>query len=160
MRSFALWPTTPLSQVMSPTSSTISTTQSTEIFLQEQSRDTMPSYLHDAEISDDIIGRALFSPLFTLEREELAGRGQAYHSPKETLLSSQSLSVGHVRTERPVNEFGSLSSSVRENPCRDSEKSKSGFFWNDKKSKLSLIVQHRFRNTSSRPIMTEEVFKS
>ena len=46
---------------------------------------------------------------------------QAYHSPGESFLSSQALSVGHVRTGRPVNELGSLSSSVRENPCRDSE---------------------------------------
>ena len=38
--------------------------------------------------------------------------------------------------------------------------SKSGFFWNDKKSRLSLIIEQRFRNTSSRPIMTEEVSKS
>ena len=52
---------------------------------------------------------------------EPAGRGQAFHSPEESLLSSQSLSVGHVRTGRLVNEFGSPSSSVRENPCRDSE---------------------------------------
>ena len=37
-------------------------------------------------------------------------------------MSSQSLSVGHVRTGRPVpDEFGSLISNVRENPCRDSE---------------------------------------
>ena len=38
--------------------------------------------------------------------------------------------------------------------------SKSGFFWNDKESRFSLIVKQRFKNTSSRPIMTEEVFKS
>ena len=94
--------------------------ETTEIFIQESSSDTRPSYLHDSEISDDTIGRALSSPLFTQEREEPAGRRQAYHSPEESLLSSQSLSVGHVRTGRPVNEFGSLSSSVRENPCRDS----------------------------------------
>ena len=31
------------------------------------------------------------------------------------------MSVVHVRTERPVIEFGSLSSSVRKNPCRDPE---------------------------------------
>ena len=37
------------------------------------------------------------------------------------MLSSQSLSVGHVRTGRPGDEFGSLISNVRENPCRDSE---------------------------------------
>ena len=95
--------------------------ETTVIFVQESSSDTRPSYLHDSEISDDTIGRALSSPLFTQEREEPAGRAQAYHSPEEILLSSQSLSVGNVRTGRPVNEFGSPSSSVRENPCRDSE---------------------------------------
>ena len=49
-------------------------------------------------------------------------RRQVYHSPDESLLSSQSSSVGHVRTGRPVfDEFGSLISYVRENPRRDSE---------------------------------------
>ena len=38
--------------------------------------------------------------------------------------------------------------------------SKSGFFWNDKESRFSLIVKQRLENTSSRPITTEEVFKS
>ena len=38
--------------------------------------------------------------------------------------------------------------------------SKSGFFWNDKKSRFSLITDQRFKNTNSRPITTEEVFKS
>ena len=41
--------------------------ETTEIFLQEQSSDTMPSYLHDAELSDQTIGRALSSPLFIQE---------------------------------------------------------------------------------------------
>ena len=95
--------------------------ETAEIFIQESSSDTRPSYLHDSEISDDTSGRALSSPLFTQEREEPAGCRQACHSPDESLLSSESLSIGHVRTVRLVNEFGSLSSSVRENPCRDSE---------------------------------------
>ena len=34
-------------------------TETTEIFIQESSSDTRPSYLHDSEISDDTIGRAL-----------------------------------------------------------------------------------------------------
>ena len=38
--------------------------------------------------------------------------------------------------------------------------SKSGFFWNDKDSRFSLIDKQRFKNTSPRPIMTEEVFRS
>ena len=37
--------------------------------------------------------------------------------------------------------------------------SKSRFFWNDKKSRFSLVVEQRVRNTSSRPIMTEEISK-
>ena len=94
----------------------------TEIIFRDESSDTRPSYLHDAEISDDTIGRALSSPLFTQEREEPADRRQACHSLDESLLSSQSLFVGHVRTGRLVSdEFGSLKSNVRENPRRDSE---------------------------------------
>ena len=96
--------------------------ETTEIFIQESSSDSRPSNLHDWEISDDTTGRALSSPLFTQEREEPAGRRQAYHSLEESLLSSQSLSVGHARTGRPVSdELGSLTSNARGNPCRDSE---------------------------------------
>ena len=96
--------------------------ETTEIFIQESSSDSKPSYLRDLEISDDTIGKALSSPLFIQEREDPASRRQAYHSPEESLLSSQSLSVGHVRTVRLVfDDFGSLLSNVRENPRRDSE---------------------------------------
>ena len=83
--------------------------ETADIFIQESSSDSRPSNLHDLEIEDYTIGRALYSPLFTEEREDPAGRRQVYHSPDESLLSSQSLSVGHVRTRRPVSdEFGSL----------------------------------------------------
>ena len=96
--------------------------ETTEIFIQQSSRDSRPSKLHDLEFDDCTIGRALSSPLFTQEREDPASRGQAYHSLHESLLSSQSSSVGHVGTGRPVfDEFGSLISNVRENPRRDSE---------------------------------------
>ena len=37
---------------------------------------------------------------------------------------------------------------------------KSRFFWNDNKSNISLIIEQRFKNTNSRPIMTKEVSKS
>ena len=95
--------------------------ETTEIFLQEQSRDTMPSYLHGAELIDETIGKALSSPLFIQEREEPAGRRQAYLSFEERLLPSQSLSVCHVSTRRPVNELSSLSSRSREKPSRERE---------------------------------------
>ena len=87
-----------------------------EIFLQENPSDTLPSYLHDTEISDYTIGRALLSPLFTQEREDPASRRRANRSPGEGLSSSQLSSVGHVRTVRLVSdEFGSLISNIREN---------------------------------------------
>ena len=74
--------------------------ETTEIFHQEKPSDTMLSYLHDAELSDNTIGRALSAPLFTQEREDAASRRQAYHSFEESLFPSQSLSVFHVRTGR------------------------------------------------------------
>ena len=122
MKSLALWPKNTSSTGYEPKYfDDYHISETTEIFIQESSSDTRPSYLHNSGISDYTIGKALSSPLFTQEQEEPAGRRQAYHSPEESLLSSQSLSVGHVRTGRPVNEFGSLISNVRENPCRDSE---------------------------------------
>ena len=93
--------------------------ETTDIFL--QARDTEPSYLHDVEISDYTIGRALSSPPFTQEREEPASRGQAYHSPEESLLSSQSMSVGHRTGRLVADQFDSINSNVRENPRRSSE---------------------------------------
>ena len=95
--------------------------ETADIFTQESSSDGNPLNLHDLEIDDYTIGMALSSPLFTQEREDPASRRQAYHSPDESLLSSQSSSVGHVRTGRPVSDqFDSLIPNVRD-PCRDSE---------------------------------------
>ena len=147
MRSLTLWSTTLLSQVTSPSSSTTTTT---EIFIHESSSDTRPSNLHGSTISDYTIGRALSSPLFTQEREEPAGRRQAHHSPEESLLSSQSLSVGHVRTVRLVDEFGSLIPNVRENPCRDSENEQIRILLERQKSTFSLIVEQGFRDSETR----------
>ena len=116
------------------------------IFIQESFSDIRPSYLHDSEVSDDTICRALSSPLFTQEREEPAGRRHVCHSLEESLLSSHSLSVGHVRTGRPVNELSLPSSSVRENPSRDSENEQIRILL-----ERQMIVEQRFRNTSSNP---------
>ena len=48
--------------------------------------DTEPSYSCDAELDDELIGKALSSPLFIQEREEPANLGQAYHSHEESLF--------------------------------------------------------------------------
>ena len=66
--------------------------ETTEMIFQEESgdKDTEPSYLCDAELDDETIGKALSSPLFTQERGESADRRQAYHSHEESLLPAQS----------------------------------------------------------------------
>ena len=72
------------------------------IFLDESGDlDTEPSYLCDAELDDETIGKALSSPLFIQEREEPADRRQAYHSREESLLPAQSFFThknGETRT--------------------------------------------------------------
>ena len=108
-------------------------------FIQESSSDSRPSNLHDLEIDDYTIGRALSSPLFTQEREDPASRRHACHSLDEGLSSSQSLSVGHVTTVRPVDEFGSLFQASEKIHVATQKMSKPGFFWNDKKSRFWLI---------------------
>ena len=96
--------------------------ETSDIFIQESSGDNRSLNLHDLEFDDYTIGMALSSPLFTQEGEDAASRRQAYHSPDEGLSSSQSSSVGHVRTKRPVVEqFDSQIANVRENPRRDFE---------------------------------------
>ena len=51
--------------------------------------ETEPSYSFDAELDDELIGKALSSPLFIQEREEPANLRQTYHSHEESLLPAQ-----------------------------------------------------------------------
>ena len=64
--------------------------------------DTEPGYSCDAELDDEIIGKALSTPLFIQEREEPANLRQAYHSHEESLLPAQSFfhtnKYGETRT--------------------------------------------------------------
>ena len=66
--------------------------ETTAMIFQDESGDvdTEPSYLCDAEVDDETIGKALSSPLFIQERDEPADRRQAYHSHEESLLPAQS----------------------------------------------------------------------
>ena len=119
--------------------------ETTDIFIQEFSGDNRSLNLHDLEFDDCTICMALSSPLFTQEREDAAGRGQAYHSPDEGLSSSLSLSVSHDRTERPVvKPFDSQISSVRENPRHSSESEQIRILLERQKSRFSLTVKQRF----------------
>ena len=82
--------------------------ETSAMIFQEESgdKDTEPSYLCDAELDDETIGKAPSSPLFIQEREEQADRRQAYHSHEESLLPAQSFFT-HTRTGRQVHERGS-----------------------------------------------------
>ena len=94
------------------------------------------------------------------EREDAASRRQAYHSLDEGLSSSESSSVGH-RTGRLVgDQFDSLISNVKENPRRSSENEQIKILLERQREQILAHCQQRFKNTNSRQIMTEEVFKS
>ena len=56
--------------------------ETSAMIFQDESSDihTEPSYSCDAELDDEIVGKALSSPLFIQEREEPANLRQAYHS--------------------------------------------------------------------------------
>ena len=69
-------------------------------------KDTVSSYLCDAELDDETIGKALSSPLFIQEREEPANLRQACHSHEESLLPAQFF-FAHTGTGRPVYELSS-----------------------------------------------------
>ena len=137
--------------------------EATEIFFRDESSDAVPSYLFDAELDDETIGRALSSPLFTQEREEPADRRQAYHSLEESLLPTQSLSVCHARTGRPVYELSScssLSSRSREKPSRNSENEQIRILRERQKEQIlddfrAEIHKHEFQADSDRRSIQE-----
>ena len=93
--------------------------ETTEMIFQEESGDTEPSYLCDAELDDETIGKALSSPLFTQERGESVDRRQAYHSHEEKFVAS-SVIFRTLKNGRPVHELSSRSS-CREKPSREME---------------------------------------
>ena len=66
-------------------------------------KDMEPSCSCDAELDDEIIGKAPSSPLFIQERKEPANLRQAYHSHEESLLPAQSF-FAHTSTRRPENK--------------------------------------------------------
>ena len=91
-----------------------------------------------------------------------AYRRQVDHSEREGLSSGlSSSSMSQDRTEQPVvNRDKSHESGLRKFIDKTLKTHRLGLFWTDKGSRFSLTVKQRFENTSSRPIMTEGVFKS
>ena len=118
--------------------------------------DTEPSYLFDAELDDETIGKALSSPLFIQEREEPADRRQAYHSSEESLLPAQSFFT-HTRTGRPVYELSSLQ---KRKSSREMENERIRILFERQKSKFSLKLEPTSRSTNFKPILIGEVSRN
>ena len=132
----------------------------TAIFQDESvDRDTEPSYSFDAELDDELISKALSSPLFIQEQEESANVRITCHSHEERLLPAQSFFT-RTSTGKPVYEPSSNLSQKTENQVATWKTSKSGFSLQDKKSKFLLKSDLRSRTTTFKPILTEEVSRN
>ena len=135
--------------------------ETTEMIFQEESGDidTEPSYLCDAELDDETIGKALSSPLFIQEREEPADRRQASLSHEESLLPAQSFFT-HTRTGETRTRTKFRFVSKTEIKSRLWKTSESGFSLKDKSSKFLLKSDLRSRNTNFKPSLIQEVFRN
>ena len=98
--------------------------------------DAEPSYSFDAEFDDELIRKALSSPLFTQEREEPVNLRQTYHSQEESLLPAQSF-FARASSGRPAYE---PSSDVNGNQVPTWKTSESGF---------SILLERQKRANSS-----------
>ena len=120
--------------------------------------DTEPSYSCDAELDDELIGKALSSPLFTQEREEPANLRQTYHSHEESLLPAQSFFTRTSTGDPCTNQVQICLKNG--NQVATWKTSESGFSLKDKKSKFLLKSDLRSRSTNFKPSLTKEVSRN
>ena len=134
--------------------------ETTEMIFQKESVDidTEPSYSFDAELDDELVRKALSSPLFTQEREELANLRQTYHSHEDSLLPAQS-SFTRTSTGRPVYEPSSNLSQKRKS-SRDLENERIRILLERQKEQIlaevrSEIQKHELQADSDRRSIQE-----
>ena len=115
---------------------------------------TEPPCSFDAELDDELHRKALSSPLFTQEREELANLRQTYHSQEESLLPAHTSKNGksRVRTKFKCLRNGNQVATWRT--------SKAGFSLKDKKEQIlaevkSEIQKHELQAESDRRSIQE-----
>ena len=111
---------------------------------------TLNTNFGQKRIGQNWIGQSRSWPLHACRR-------RADHSEEEGLSSCLSSSVSHDRTGKPVVCRLMSSKKLRDTILR---LNRLGLSWSDKESRFSLTVKQRFINTNSKPITTEEVFKS
>ena len=120
--------------------------------------DTEPSYSCDAELDDELIGKALSSPVFIQEREEPANLRQSYHSHEEVCCQLSLFSHVQVRRDPCANPVQIILKDG--NQVATWKTSESGFSLKDKKSKSSLKSVLRSRSTNFKPSLTKEVSRN
>ena len=114
--------------------------------------DTEPSYSFNAELDDELIRKALSSPLFTQEREESANM-RTYHSHEESLLPAQSFFTRTI-TGKPEHEPSSNLSQKRKS-SRDLENKQIRILFERHKEQIlaevrSEIQRHELQAESDR----------
>ena len=97
--------------------------------------DTEPSYSCDAELDDELIGKAPSSPLFIQEREEPANLRQTYHSHEESFLPAQSFF-----THKSTNQFQIFLRNG--NQVATQKTSESGFSLKEPRKLVSKVFLH------------------
>ena len=117
------------------------------IFKEESGdKETEPSYLCDAELDDETIGKALSSPLFIQERGESADRRQACH--QVFFLHTQERGdpcTNLVRAEK--NQVCSYAHhQVDEQPTKRTKK-------NDEKSAVAMLKKNDLHESILQPVV-------
>ena len=155
VRTLALLPSTTLSQVMSPTTTT------SRRLLNRTSRNP------PARTGPWMTSSTVTTPSALRSLHHCSSRSEKIQRAVDELITLMTKVCRPVSRRLSVIELGDLLWNSLTHKSQTSEKihfatqmSKSGFFWHDKKSRLSLTVKQRFKNTSSKPTMTEEVSKS
>ena len=120
--------------------------------------DTELSYSCDAELDDELIGKAKSSPLFIQEREEPANLRQTYHSHEESLLPAQSFFT-RTSAGRPVYEPSSNLSQKRK-ASREMESERIRILLERQKEQIladvrTEIQKHEFQADSDRRSIQE-----
>ena len=134
--------------------------ETTEIIFQEQSSDAVPSCWIDAEVDDETIGRALSSPLsFRSEKNQWTEDKLITLLKKVCCQLSPFLCVIPERGD-PCTNLVRQVRAAEKNQVATQKTSESGFSLKDKKSKFSLIMEQRFKNTSFKPILRGEVSRN
>ena len=132
--------------------------ETSAVIFQDESSDidTEPSYSCDAEVDDEIIGKAPHSPLFIQDREEPANLRPAYHSHEESLLPAQSF-FAHKYGETRIRKY---SSSQKRKSSRDMENERIRILLERQKEQIlaevrTEIQKHGFQADSDRRSIQE-----